>query len=113
MDSVVVRWRQYDGRPHCMERKGVSDDDRPGLHPDPPADLATRSLPLLTTRQPWFRVYHLRHNPLYFGKSGDRRFDPPGGESGVLYVGADEACAFIETLGHATGTRVITVSALQ
>ena len=86
---------------------------RPGLHPDPPADLAKRSLPLLTTKQGWFRIYNIRHNPLHFGKSGDRRFNLPGGESGVLYVGADEQCAFIETLGHSTGARVITVSALR
>lgn len=91
----------------------MSDDERPGVHPDPPADLATRSLPLLTTMQPWFRVYRLRHTPVYFGRSGAGRFDLPRRQSGVLYVAADEVCAFVETLGHATGTRVITVSALR
>jgi hypothetical protein len=91
----------------------VSRGEHPDEHPDPPADLATRSLPLLTTTQPWFRIYRLHHTPLYFGKSGDGRFDLPGKESGVLYVAADEAGAFIETLGHVTGTRVITVSALH
>lgn len=96
-----------------MERKGVSDGDRPGVHPDPPADLAARSLPLLTTTQPWFRVYQLRHTPAYFGRSGAGRFDLPRGQSGVLYAAADEVCAFLETLGHATGTRVITVSTLR
>ena len=91
----------------------MPDGGRPGKHPAPPADLATRSLPLLTTTQPWFRIYRVRHTPLYFGKSGDGRFDLPGKESGVLYVAADEACAFIETLGQTTGTRVITISALR
>ena len=91
----------------------ASEAGRPGLHPNPPGDLVTYPLPLLTTAQPWFRIYRQRYKPLHFGKSGDNRFDLPGGESGVLYVAADEVGAFIETLGHATGTRVITISALR
>jgi RES domain len=109
----VARSRPCGGPPVSMGSKGVSKQGRPGGHPDPPADLATHSLPLLTTTQPWFRIYRLSHQPLYFGKSGDGRFDLPGREAGVLYVAADEAGAFIETLGHVTGTRVITVSALR
>jgi hypothetical protein len=91
----------------------VSEGLRPGPHSDPPADLATRSLPLLTTTEPWFRIHRIQYAPLYFGTSGDGRFDVPGGKTGVLYVAADEAGAFIETLGHATGTRVLTLSALR
>lgn len=37
----------------------------------------------------------------------------PSGEFGVLYLGVDEHCAFIETLGQGTGIRVVTASALK
>ena len=78
-----------------------------GPHADPPADFATRPLPITIYRRPWFRIHRLTHGPLYFGRSGDSRFDAPAGEFGVLYVGKDERCAFIETFGHATGVRVV------
>jgi hypothetical protein len=74
-----------------------------GPHPDPPADFAKRPLPITIFRRPWFRIHRLTHGPLYFGRSGDNRFDAPAGEFGALYVGKDERCAFIETFGHATG----------
>jgi len=85
----------------------------PGPHPEPPVDLAQRSLPLLSTDRVWFRVYRLQHAPLYFSRSGNNRFDPPAGEYSVLYLGQDEHCAFIETFGHPTGVRFVTVSALR
>ena len=91
----------------------MSEGERPGRHRDPPPDLARRSLPLLMTSQPWFRIYGLGYAPLYFGKTGDNRFDLPDGKTGVCHVAADEAGAFVETLGHTTGTRVLTQSALR
>jgi hypothetical protein len=78
-----------------------------GFHPLPPADFAARPLPITIYRRPWFRIHRLTHGPLYFGRSGDNRFDAHAGEFGVLYVGKDERCAFIETFGHATGVRVV------
>jgi hypothetical protein len=45
-------------------------------------------------------VHRKRHAPLFFGKTGDNRFDDPRGEYGVLYAGASEGCAFIETFGE-------------
>ena len=91
----------------------MSEGVRPGPHPDPPTDFATRALPMFMTTEPWFRIHRLSYPPLYFGTSGDGRFDIPGSKTGVLYVAADEAGAFIETLGHVTGTRVLTLSALR
>jgi RES domain len=73
---------------------------RPGIHPGPPDDLARRDLPLVSIPGPLFRVHRTRHAPLYFGKTGDNRFDDPRREYGVLYAGATEACAFIETFGE-------------
>lgn len=91
----------------------MSEGEQPGHHPEPSADLAHRALPLYTTQQPWFRIYRLAYAPLHFGKTGDNRFDLSDGKTGVCYVAADEAGAFIETLGHTTGTRVLTQSALR
>ncbi|AUX22680.1 hypothetical protein SOCEGT47_031860 [Sorangium cellulosum] len=76
-------------------------------HPDPPSDFAARPLPITIHRRCWFRIHRLARDPLYFGRSGDNRFDAPDGEFGVLYVGKDARCAFIEALGHATGVRLV------
>ncbi|AGP36811.1 RES family NAD+ phosphorylase [Sorangium cellulosum] len=78
-----------------------------GPHPDPPFDFATRPLPITIFRRCWFRIHPLARDPLYFGRSGDNRFDAPAGEFGVLYAGKDEHCSFIEVFGHATGVRFV------
>jgi hypothetical protein len=79
----------------------------PGPHPLPPADLAGRAVPLLETAGPFYRIHLLEYSPLFFGRTGRYRFDAPGGEFGVLYAGRDAHCAFIETLGHNTGLRLV------
>jgi hypothetical protein len=98
------------------------EDSRPGPHPEPSSDLATRSLPLRTipAGERWARIHRLRYDPLYFGRTGDYRFDDPAGEYGVLYVGRDVPCAFIETFGqrsaaasaHNARRRVLTTAGL-
>jgi hypothetical protein len=64
-------------------------------------------LPLLVGVGPWLRIHRLGYEPVFFGRAGKSRFDAPGGEYGVLYAGVDAHCAFIETLGHETGVRVL------
>jgi hypothetical protein len=86
---------------------------RPGPLPEPPADLNRRQPLIATVDRFWFRIHGLDRDPIYFGKRATFRFDAPAGEFGVLYVGADEHCAFIETLGQPTGTRVVTTSSLS
>jgi hypothetical protein len=86
---------------------------RRGPHPPPPADLATRTLPVTKFRGPWFRVHPTTSGPLYFGKTRTNRFDAPGGEFGVLYLARHEAGAFIETFGHETGIRVLDMKELE
>jgi len=79
--------------------------DKPGEHPEPHADLATRS-PLLYKLEVGriiYRLYRSDRDPLYFGRTGDNRFDAPDGSFGVLYAGEDEYCCFIETCGQVTG----------
>ncbi len=78
------------------------------LHPEPSADFDSRKLGTTRRTRQWYRVHRVPRGPLFFGKSGGNRFDAPAGEFGVLYVGADAHCAFIETFGHATGVRSVT-----
>jgi len=79
--------------------------DKPGEHPEPPVDLATRS-PLLYRVEEGTVIYRLHRtgrDPIFFGRTGDNRFDAPDGSYGVLYAGEDEYCCFIETCGQVTG----------
>jgi hypothetical protein len=48
---------------------------------------------------PLYRVHRADHDPLFFGRTGNNRFDDPANAFGVLYAGLSEACAFIETFG--------------
>jgi hypothetical protein len=84
----------------------------PGLHPDPPDDPTTLRLPIRYFNRPWFRIYRCRHDPLYYGKTNDNRFNAPTGEFGVMYFGNDAYCAFIETFGQSTGINVVTTKDL-
>jgi RES domain len=83
--------------------------DAPGDHPLPHPELHSQK-PLIFTLSAGDVVYRHHpsiHDPVYFGKSGKYRFDDPdcpGAASfGVLYVGADQHCCFIESCGSTTG----------
>jgi hypothetical protein len=85
----------------------------PGPHPEPPADLHNKALPIITHGGSLFRT-HLRSDaPFYFGRTGRNRFDDPLGEYGVLYAARDAFGAFIETFGQATGRRTVGVGDLK
>jgi hypothetical protein len=47
------------------------------------------------------------------GNAGLNRFDAPDASYGVLYLGCDAHCAFVETFAHASGTRTVTTAALK
>jgi hypothetical protein len=86
----------------------------PGPHPEPPPDLAARLLPLLSLDAPWYRIYDIHFDPLFFGRTGDHRFDCPYPRAfGVLYLAATVDGAFIETLGHETGITVVAEAELR
>jgi hypothetical protein len=76
----------------------------PGAHPLPPHGIARARLPLKITAQSWFRFHGSQHSAVYWGVDPPRpfafRFDAPNHEFGVLYAGADEHAAFIESFGH-------------
>jgi RES domain-containing protein len=87
----------------------------PGEHPEPPSDLADRS-PLLFKLLPGrilYRIHDRDCGPVFVGKTGQNRLDSPDRSFGVLYVGFDEFCAFIETFGQSTGVFVVTRKALK
>ena len=89
--------------------------DQPGPHPEPPSDLASR-LPLLVTLDSGTvlsRFHDRDYGPIFFGRTGNYRFDAPDQSFGVLYAGRDEFCAFIEIFGQSTGIRVVTRAALE
>jgi len=88
-------------------------EERPGFHPEPPANLREQKLPVIQIQQPWFRIYKSHHNPLYFGQTGDNRFDAPAQEFGVMYIASDPHGAFMETFGSQTGIRVVSASELS
>ena len=94
-------------------RRGMIDP--PGEHPEPAADLNSRSpltftIPAGTTL---FRFHDPSKEPLFFGRTGRNRFDAPDGSFGVLYAALDEHCAFIETFGQSTGVRIVTRASLE
>lgn len=55
------------------------------------------ALPILEAKGPWQRFHLTKYGAIHFGKSGDKRFDDPRGEYGVLYMAEDEFGAFVET----------------
>lgn len=81
-------------------------------HPLPPADLPSRRLPLVSVSGPFYRIHGAAASPIHFGHTPRNRFDDPEREFGVLYVGEDEACAFIETFGWKTGVAAVTEAAV-
>jgi hypothetical protein len=57
-------------------------------------------LPVVELRNSWFRTHSIDLPPVYYGKSGDGRFDDPKRKYGVLYVAQKPNGAFIETFGQ-------------
>lgn len=87
--------------------------DQPGEHPLPHPELASQ-MPLIFTVKKSGVLYrhHLAgKDPVYFGTSGRNRFDDPecprGHAFGVLYVGEDPHCCFIESCGSTTGVPAV------
>ncbi len=91
----------------------ILESGSPGLHPEPPADLQSRDLPIIQIEKSWFRIHQSRHSPLYFGDSGANRFDAPAQEYGVMYIAVDLHGSFIETFGSQTGIQVISYRELS
>ena len=85
----------------------------PGDHPLPHPELHSQ-IPLIFTLSPGdvlYRHHQSINDPIYFGTSGNYRFDDPdcasGASFGVLYAGADAHCCFIESCGSTTGVPAV------
>jgi hypothetical protein len=87
----------------------VGTDDADAL-PEPPADLATRTLPIVrrAAGETFVRVHRKTDGPIWFGwdagtttfRVATNRFDSPGRRYGVLYVAATRDGAFAESVGR-------------
>ena len=66
-------------------------------HPKPPADLAELNLLVKETTCAWWRSHRSSQGAIFFGRTGDNRYDAPAGEYGILYLAETEAGAFVET----------------
>jgi hypothetical protein len=86
--------------------------DRPGPHPTPHDDLNNRDLPLIQVRPPWFRCHRASRDAIFFGATGNGRFDDPQGSYGVFYLGIDPECTFIEVFGRRLDLRTIALDEL-
>ena len=69
---------------------------RPKPHPRPPADVSKVELPITRRSRRWFRAYACRYDPLFYGRTGQWRYDDPERTYGVLYVASDLEGAFVE-----------------
>ena len=81
--------------------------------PAPPENVGKIYVSVVELAGPFFRTHGIKRGPLSPGNTGLNRFDAPDASYGVLYLGCDAHCAFIETFAHASGTRTITTAALK
>ncbi len=65
------------------------------------------------SRGPWIRIYDCNRRILFFGRTRENRFDAPNNEYGTLYVGQDEACAFVEVFGDPLNLRLVSIRDLR
>jgi hypothetical protein len=66
---------------------------KPGPLPVPPVDFTAGTGTVVEFDKPIFRSHSLSRHLVFFGKTGQFRFDAPDGSYGVLYAGADVYCA--------------------
>ena len=93
--------------------------DLPGDHPPPHSELVAQH-PLIFTvlaGEVLYRHHQKAHKPIYFGKTGDYRFDDPDcpkpGCFGVLYACADPECCLLESCGTTTGVPAVSAAYLD
>jgi hypothetical protein len=92
--------------------------DKPGEHPAPHPQLARRKplIHTLKTGTTIFRIHPAAFGAVFFGKTGNYRYDAPDcpdGSFGVMYAGEDLDCCFIESFGQTTGAPAVTVAYLE
>jgi len=88
---------------------GRAEDDADAL-PEPPFDLARRSLPLVqrAAGERFVRIHHMKDGPIWFGwnamtatfRVATNRFDSADRSYGILYLAATSDGAFAESVGR-------------
>ncbi len=87
--------------------------DQPWDHPLPHRELTSQTPLIFTVKSSdvLYRHHRADKDPIYFGTSGNNRFDDPdcraGHAFGVLYSGEDPQCCFIESCGGTTGVPAV------
>jgi hypothetical protein len=66
----------------------------------PLPSLSSRDLPLVSREAPLYRLYPLKFDPAFWGKTGQSRFDAPRQDYGVMYAAYAFEGAFIEAFGE-------------
>jgi hypothetical protein len=88
----------------------------PGEHHFPPdlAEFSQITLPIrsIPANEPLIRVHSASRNAIYFGRSGNSRFDAPAGEYGGLYLAINAYGAFRETVLRLTTIKVVEIKEL-
>ncbi len=93
--------------------------DPPGDHPLPHPELASQTPLIFTVKkgEALYRHHVAAHGPVHFGATGNNRFDDPRCPAvrafGVLYVGADPHCCFVESCGPTTGVPAVSCAHLD
>ena len=87
--------------------------------PAPPADLASRPLPLVDSGRGarFCRIHRAGHEPIFFspgpGKPPAGRFDSATGRFGVLYAGLGFGCCFAEVLLRNPGRQIVSLPEIE
>lgn len=86
----------------------------PSSPPAPPADLSGRALPIdvLAAGAALIRIHRRDQDAVFFGRTGDNRFDAPDGSYGVCYAAPTLEGAFAETCLRDVGARFVSRSYL-
>lgn len=87
----------------------------PSPGPLPPADFASRELPLETIPDGarLTRIHRSDLGPLFFGSTGGNRFDDPAQSYGVCYLSTTLEGAFAETCLRSVGARFVALTFLE
>lgn len=85
----------------------------PGPLPSPPDDFASRKLPIVDVKGPFFRLHAVRRDALHFGRMASWRFDDPERRYGVCYTATDIHGAFAETFTKALQAGLIAEAELR
>lgn len=73
-------------------------EKRPPASQPPNDDFSRQELTLahIAPESDWFRLHKAELSPVYFGRTGEGRFDSPNSAFGTLYLARDLAGAFVE-----------------